>query len=96
MAIKLKGEKITPKLDGIISEGISFGAIQIPKDGNPIILLKERQTMGGYVKMGSVLGIDCFKLSQAKQGSKINFEVISLDEAIEKTKLFYNNTNKEY
>ncbi|WP_320033547.1 biotin-dependent carboxyltransferase family protein [Halarcobacter sp.] len=89
MACKLSGEKIESSLDGIISEGIAFGAIQIPKDGQPIILLKERQTIGGYPKIGSVFSIDCFKLAQMKAGQKINFEQIGIKEAQEKLKKFY-------
>ncbi|MGB5792538.1 MAG: urea amidolyase, partial [Poseidonibacter sp.] len=76
-------------IDGIISEGISFGAIQIPKDGQPIILLKDRQTIGGYPKIGSVLSIDCFKLSQAKPNTKINFIPISINQAQDEVKEFY-------
>lgn len=90
MACKLSGEKIISSKDGIVSEGISFGSIQIPKDGQPIILLKERQTIGGYPKIGSVLGIDCFKLAQMKIGCKIKFENIEIKKAQEKTKKFYN------
>jgi biotin-dependent carboxylase-like uncharacterized protein len=90
MACKLSGEKIISSKDGIISEGISFGSIQIPKDGQPIILLKERQTIGGYPKIGSVLGIDCFKLAQMKIGCKIKFENIEIEKAQEKTRNFYN------
>lgn len=89
MAIKLKGESILSSIEGIISEGISFGAIQIPKDGQPIVLLKERQTIGGYPKIGSVLSIDCFKLSQVKPNSCVRFEEISLEKAQEKVKTFY-------
>lgn len=89
MACKLKGEKIECKVDGIISEAIAFGSIQIPKDGQPIILLKEAQTIGGYPKIGSVLSIDCFKLSQMKIGSKIRFEEIDIKEAQNKLKKFY-------
>jgi len=88
MGYKLEGEKIECKIDGIISEGISFGAIQIPKDGQPIVLLKERQTIGGYPKIGSVLPIDCFKLSQLKTGDKIKFEVIDVNSAREKMQKF--------
>ncbi len=47
MACKLSGTPIKSDIDGIISEGIVFGSIQIPSDGQPIILLKERQTIGG-------------------------------------------------
>ncbi len=89
MACKLSGEKISSSLDGIISEGISYGSIQIPKDGQPIILLKERQTIGGYPKIGTVLAIDCFKLAQMKIGSHIKFEVISIEDAQKKIKGFY-------
>lgn len=89
MAFKLKGEPIKCDKGGIISEGIAFGSIQIPKDGQPIILLKERQTIGGYPKIGVVLGIDCFKLSQAKFNTKIRFEEISYEEALKITRNFY-------
>lgn len=89
MACKLHGEPINCNIDGIISEGISFGSIQIPKDGKPIVLLKERQTIGGYPKIGSVLAVDCFKLAQARTNTKIKFQEISYNEALEKTRNFY-------
>ena len=89
MACKLKGEPISCDINGIISEGISFGAIQIPNDGQIIILLKDRQTIGGYPKIGTVLSIDCFRLSQAREGTKIKFEEISLEKASKKVKDFY-------
>ena len=89
MAFKLQGNKINCDIDGIISEAIAFGSIQIPKDGQPIILLKERQTIGGYPKIGTVINIDCFKLAQAKIGTKIKFKEISYNEALLKTKEFY-------
>jgi len=89
MACKLKGQIIKSSLEGIISEAITFGSIQIPKDGQPIILLKERQTIGGYPKIGSVLSIDCFKLAQMKIGSIIRFEEVNIVNAQEKLKDFY-------
>jgi len=89
MGYKLNAQPIKCQIGGIISEGISFGAIQVPKDGQPIILLKDRQTIGGYPKIGSVLPIDCFKLSQMKAGGKINFKPINTNEAEKKMKLFY-------
>ncbi len=55
---KLGGSKIDIKDIEIISNPISFGSIQITKDGEPIILLKERQTIGGYPKIGTVVPID--------------------------------------
>ncbi|MDY0051607.1 MAG: biotin-dependent carboxyltransferase family protein [Aliarcobacter sp.] len=89
MGCKLSGEPILCNIDGVISEGISFGAIQIPKDGQPIILLKDRQTIGGYPKIGSVLAIDCFKLSQVKTDTKIKFSEINIDKATKIIRDFY-------
>jgi len=91
MGCKLNGEKITSTVNGIISEGISFGAIQIPSDGQPIILIKERQTIGGYPKIGTVLSIDCFKLAQMRPKSIINFEEIDIKSAQQVSKKFYSN-----
>lgn len=82
-------EKIQCNIEGVISEGISFGSIQIPKNGKPIILLKNRQTIGGYPKIGSVLGIDCLKLLQCAPNQKVKFEMIDLYEAQKRTKEFY-------
>lgn len=91
MGYKLKGTPITPTQGGIISEAITFGSVQIPKDGQPIVLLKEHQTIGGYPKIGTVLPIDCFKLAQAAIGSSVKFEAIEIEEAQEKMKAFSRN-----
>ncbi len=88
MGYRLEGEPIECMVDGIISEGICFGAVQIPKDGQPIVLLKDRQTIGGYPKIGSVLPIDCFKLSQLRAGDSITFKPIEIKRAEEKMELF--------
>lgn len=100
MGYTLHGEAIISDHDssscnGIISEGISFGAVQIPPDGQPIILLKERQTIGGYPKMGSVLPIDCFKLSQLPIGAIVKFETISIEDAQKEMKVFSYFFNKQ-
>ena len=55
MGYRLNGPAIKPAVDGILSEGICLGAIQVPADGQPIVLLADRQTIGGYPKIGSVL-----------------------------------------
>lgn len=89
MGAKLKGIAITPSQGGIISEGIAFGSVQIPQDGQPILLLKERQTIGGYPKIGTVLAIDCFKFSQLAVGDKIRFKKINLELSREKMLKFY-------
>ena len=65
----------------IISDGISMGAIQVPSKGNPIIMMADRQTTGGYTKIGNVVTVDLPKIAQAKPADKIIFEKISLSEA---------------
>ena len=65
----------------MLSEGICHGAIQIPADGQPIVLLNDRQTIGGYPKIGSVIPLDTAKLAQLSPGSSIKFEAISAEYA---------------
>jgi len=65
----------------LISEAVSFGSIQVPADGNPIVLLADRQTTGGYPKIGQVASVDLPLISQLKPGDRIRFKEISLEEA---------------
>ena len=53
----------------------------MPPDGQPIILLNDRQTLGGYPKLGSILSLDGDKLAQCGQGAKISFAEISAEQA---------------
>lgn len=65
----------------LISEAVSHGTIQVPKDGNPIILLADRQTTGGYPKIAQVATVDLPLIAQLKPGEKIRFKEITLEEA---------------
>ncbi len=58
MGFRLEGENVHSELVGMLSEGICLGAIQIPADGQPIVLMNDRQTIGGYPKIGSVIAED--------------------------------------
>ena len=79
---RLDGPKIEHKTSAdIISDGIVLGSIQVPSHGKPIIMLTDRQTTGGYTKIGTVISIDIDKLAQGKVGDNIRFEEISLEEA---------------
>lgn len=89
MGFRLQGKEIDSDITGLLSEGISYGAIQVPADGQPIILLKDRQTLGGYPKLGSVLPLDGFSLSQRKAGEEIGFSEIALADAQYLMKRFY-------
>lgn len=73
MGYKVRGKKIAVLNHEQISEGIGYGAVQIPPDGYPIILLKDRQTIGGYPKVGAISQRDAFKLSQRRPGQSIRF-----------------------
>ncbi|MGB1310090.1 MAG: biotin-dependent carboxyltransferase family protein [Leucothrix sp.] len=81
MGFRLAGPDIQSGISGMLSEGICYGAIQIPADGQPIVLLNDRQTIGGYPKMGSVLSLDIPKLTQRMPGTAVRFEAITIDEA---------------
>lgn len=89
MGYRLSGPSVEPALRGIYSEGIAFGAVQIPADGQPIILMKDRQTIGGYPKIGTVLPLDLFHLSQCRAGTEVIFKLIELDEAQSLMRDFY-------
>lgn len=89
MGYRLSGEKVVPSATGILSEPICYGAVQIPSHGEPIVLLKERQTIGGYPKIGSVIAVDCFKLAQLRSSGRVRFAEVSLEEARRVTRAFY-------
>ena len=90
MGYRLEGKQITSSIKNIVSEGICHGAIQIPADGQPIVLLNDRQTVGGYPKIGSVIALDTAKISQLSQGGKVEFKKITMDEAYQ---IFHQNIN---
>jgi len=75
MGCRLTGEMIADLPTTLTSEGIALGSIQLPADGQPIILLQDRQTIGGYPKAGVISALDCSKLSQRQQGTEINFKL---------------------
>jgi len=81
MGYRLEGPQITPSIDGILSEGICHGAIQVPADGQPIVLLNDRQTIGGYPKIGSMIARDTGRMCQLLSGAKVSFEEISVEDA---------------
>lgn len=89
MGVRVSGKPLNPNINGIISEGTSFGTIQVPPDGQPIILLKDRQTIGGYPKLGTVFTLDAFALSQRQAHTKLLFEPMPLKEAQQNLKQFY-------
>ena len=63
----------------IISDGIAFGSIQVPTTGQPFIMMADRQTVGGYTKIGTVITADLPKIAQAKPGMRVRFIHVSME-----------------
>ena len=82
MGCRLDGPVIQHKDGGdIISDGIAFGAIQVPSAGTPIIMVADRQTTGGYTKIANVITADFRILGQLKAGDKVRFAKVSIQAA---------------
>ena len=82
MGYRLQGASLlmtTPRQ--MISEGTTFGTIQVPAGGQPIILMADRQTTGGYPKMAYVASVDLPRLAQMGPGDIVSFKAISLEQA---------------
>ena len=95
MGIRLSGCKLENIIrTNIKSEGIVKGVIQVPADGNPIIMLSDHGTIGGYPKIGVVISADLDRVGQLIPGSTINFKEVSLEEAQNIFKAYTEDTNK--
>ena len=80
--MRLEGEKLENTVSkNIKSEGISKGSIQIPGDGQPIVLLSDHPTIGGYPKIANVITADYDKLAQKIPGSRLKFKLVDLSVA---------------
>ena len=89
MGMRLEGPKIENIVNtNIKSEGLLKGVIQVPADGNPIIMLSDHGTIGGYPKIGVVASVDYDRLVQISPGSKIKFKEIELSDAETLFKLY--------
>ncbi|WP_419961980.1 biotin-dependent carboxyltransferase family protein [Psychrobacillus sp. BM2] len=89
--ISVQSDRMGYRLEGIslslsknfelLSEGVTFGTIQIPPNGQPIILMADRQTTGGYPKIGQVISADLPTLAQLQPTATIQFKEVTLEEA---------------
>ncbi|ACL56112.1 biotin-dependent carboxyltransferase family protein [Methylobacterium nodulans] len=87
-----RGDRMACFLDGtplrhargynIVSDGIAMGAVQVPGEGKPIILMADRQSTGGYPKIATVIGPDLGRLAQAQAGIRLRFEAVSIAQAV--------------
>lgn len=82
MGARLKGPRIAhARGHDIISDGIALGSIQVPGDGQPIALLVDRQSTGGYTKIATICSFDIGRLGQVKPGARLRFRAVDLAEA---------------
>ena len=87
-----RGDRMACFLDGtpltharghdIVSDGVAIGAIQVPGNGLPIVLMADRQSTGGYPKIATVIGPDLGRLAQARGGARIAFRHVTVAEAV--------------
>ena len=95
MGMRLKGSALENiKNTNIKSEGLIKGVIQVPADGNPIILLNDHGTIGGYPKIGVVISADLDRVAQLIPGTNISFKEVTLEEAENLFKEYLSETNK--
>jgi biotin-dependent carboxylase-like uncharacterized protein len=82
MGARMRGPRIThTRGHDIVSDGIALGSIQVPGDGQPIALLVDRQSTGGYTKVATVCSFDIGRLGQVKPGQHLRFRAVALAEA---------------
>ena len=94
MGMRLEGPKIENVIDpNIKSEGLVKGVIQITSAGDPIIMLSDHGTIGGYPKIATVISADYDRLVQLTPGSNIKFKDVSLEDAETLYKLYQMETN---
>jgi antagonist of KipI len=82
MGYRLEGPLLSLKQPvEILSEAVTFGSIQVPPDGRPIVLMANRQTTGGYPRIGEVSAVDLPLLAQLPPGDTVHFEPVTLEDS---------------
>jgi antagonist of KipI len=81
--LRLKGEALRPREEGqLLTDGIPLGAMQVPQDGQPIILFVDQQTTGGYPKIANVIMADMHHIGQLRPHEQVRFYEVSIPQAI--------------
>jgi antagonist of KipI len=81
MGLRLRGAAIPSPVGTMLTEGVPLGAVQIPPDGQPIILFVEHQTTGGYPKPANVISADLWRVGQLRPRDTVRFELVTFSEA---------------
>lgn len=82
MGVRLTGPQLHCRMASMISEGIGPGAVQVPPDGQPIALLNDRQTIGGYPRLGALSPLACSRLAQCLPGQEVWLKAVSTERAL--------------
>jgi antagonist of KipI len=82
MGLRLRGNAIPSPGGHMLTEGVPLGAIQVPPDGQPIILFVEHQTTGGYPKPANVISADFWRLGQLRPRDEVSFERVTIEQAL--------------
>lgn len=82
MGMRLEGPRLEHRDSyNLVSDALPLGAIQVPGSGQPILLLNDRQTTGGYPKIATVASADCWLAGRARPGDAMRFRAVRVDEA---------------
>jgi antagonist of KipI len=82
MGLRLRGPAIPSPAGAMLTEGVALGAVQVPPDGQPIILFVEHQTTGGYPKPANVVSADFWRLGQLRPRDEVRFELVTIETAL--------------
>lgn len=88
MGVRLTGPKLQCVIGSLVSEGISLGAVQVPPDGQPIALLNDRQTIGGYPRLGNLTPLAASRLAQCMPGQTVRLRAAGIDSALRQHRQF--------
>jgi antagonist of KipI len=82
MGLRLRGPAVPSAAGQMLTEGTPLGAVQVPPDGQPIILFVEHQTTGGYPKPANVISADFRRLGQLRPRDRVTFERVTIEQAL--------------
>lgn len=82
MGVRLTGPRLQCRIESLISEGIGLGAVQVPPDGQPIALLNDRQTIGGYPRLGALTPLAASRLAQCLPEQEVRLVAVARERAL--------------
>ncbi|HBS18625.1 MAG TPA: allophanate hydrolase, partial [Halomonas sp.] len=88
MGVRLTGPKLQCRIRSLISEGINLGGVQVPPDGQPIVLLNDRQTIGGYPRLGALSPLAASRLAQCLPGQEVRLVARSSEAVLREYRAF--------